>query len=559
MAMKAIALFAVLGTAMSCNAGSGLDVPEPVLLSIPETNVAVGNGMTFYGANFFPTPETRTDIQFDGQFVSTAGEAEAVHGLRVRPHREDGNTLVWNNVGPFANPFSASGDRIGRFTGTATAVTRNKDGTNGEAQSRPLFVDITIAPSLVIKAFQPKDNAVCSAPVVHVLGSFAYVMTLEATGFTPVSFTFTISGEPGVNQPRIYRVPAEPGKTSITFGADKTLFFFEPVPLDLAYYVATLDVNARGADGQSYGATYNFGIHNPIEYITTGAPQTAEVYQAQSVSDCYAGGVNGTMQTWTESMEESESRQVGTHWDQSFLTSHSVSNTHEITNGVTLAVEDSTTAGWSSGWNSNLTQTHEQSDSNGWNWGVHADASVSVTAGVDGKVGIPDIAEVGANVSTTAGLTVGGNYGRSGNHETSDSVTGSYGQNFEANRSNTHSVTVGRNYSESDTEGWTYEQSQTVAKGGDEFWQVSSSSTTTHSMEVNVLPGQQAMVYRQRVRLETPGMVVLYDLCGEPQVAARTSFTDWTWSVIPEQGPSCPPPPVHLPAPNCFIGCGGGQ
>ena len=51
-------------------------------------------------------------------------------------------------------------------------------------------------------------------------------------------------------------------------------------------------------------------------------------------------------------------------------------------------------------------------------------------------------------------------------------MTGSYGENFEANHSNTHSVTVGHDYSTTDTEGWSYEQSQTVAKGGDSFWQV---------------------------------------------------------------------------------------
>jgi hypothetical protein len=167
----------------------------------------------------------------------------------------------------------------------------------------------------------------------------------------------------------------------------------------------------------------------------------------------------------------------------------------------------------------------------------------------------------GARARATAGLTVGGNYGRNGNHETTTSLSGSYGENFEANKSNTHSVTVGRDYSESDTEGWTYEQSKTLANGGDEFWQVSSSTTTQHSMTVEVLAGQQGMVYRQRIRTDTEGMIVVYDLCGEPigDAAARTHFTDYTWSVFPEQGAICPPPPIHGQAPGCSIGCGGGQ
>jgi hypothetical protein len=93
--------------------------------------------------------------------------------------------------------------------------------------------------------------------------------------------------------------------------------------------------------------------------------------------------------------------------------------------------------------------------------------------------------------------------------------------------------------------------------GGDEFWQVSTSTTSSHSTEVNVLPGQQAMVYRQRVRSQYPAIVVAYDLCGEPQVVADASFTDWRWSVAVEQGASCPPPPTALPAAICYLDCGG--
>jgi hypothetical protein len=420
-----------------------------------------------------------------------------------------------------------------------------------------LLVELAIGPSLVVTAFRPKDNATCTAPVKRVLGSFSYLMTVEAVGFTPTNFTFTISGEPGVKQPRIYRVPAEAGKNSVTFGDKPYLLFFEPVPLDLAFYVATLDVAALGTDGNSYGARYNFGVHNPIEYITTGPAETAEVYEAQAMSDCYSGGVNGTTQTWTESTTETEERHVGTHWDQSWLTAHSVTNTHSTTNQVTLAVTDTSTDGWSSGWNSSLTNSHEQGDSNGYNWGVHADASLSVTVGVEGKAGIPGIGEVGASASTTAGVQVGGNYGRSGNHESRDSVTGSYGENFEANHSDSHAVTVGHDYSTSDTEAWSYEQSQTVAMGGDNFWEVSTANTTTHSTEVQVLPGQQAMVYRQRVRVQYPAVVVVHDLCGEPQVVASANFRDWKWSIAVEQGPNCPPPPSHLLPPVCNLDCGG--
>ena len=81
--------------------------------------------------------------------------------------------------------------------------------------------------------------------------------------------------------------------------------------------------------------------------------------------------------------------------------------------------------------------------------------------------------------------------------------------------------------------------------------------TSSHEMSVQVLPGQFAMVYRQRVRQEYPAIVVSYDLCGQSQVIADASFTDWTWNFLAEQGSSCPPDPVHLPRAACLLDCGG--
>jgi hypothetical protein len=383
---------------------------------------------------------------------------------------------------------------------------------------------------------------------------------VAAVGFEPINFSFIISGEPGgasaatIPQPRIYRVPAKGEGAS--FGDGDTFLVFQPVPADLAYYVANLEVNALGKDGQVYGARYAFGVHNPIEYITTGNVQTAQVYQPQSVSDCFAGGVNGSAQTWTESKEDTQQRQVGTTWDQSWMMGHSESTAKTQTNEVTMAVSNDSTDGWTAGWNSSLSNTNEVADTNSWNWGVHADASTSVTVGASAGINL-GIVQIGANVSATATIGVGSEYGQSGSHQVVNSVTGSYGQSFDRSHSDTHSTTVGHDYSTSDTETWSYEQSQTVSKGGSEFWTVSSATTTTHSTEVNVIPGQQAMVYRQRVRLKYPGIIVRYDLCGEPAVVAQGGFTDWKWSIAVEQGAACPPPPVHMPPAQCFIDCGG--
>jgi hypothetical protein len=140
----------------------------PVLLAIQESALGIGHAMTFLGADFFPAPDSRTDIRFDGQFVAQGGEddgtVEPVRGLRIKPHRQDANTLVWTNFGPFANPFSTASNRIGKFIGTATAITGAKDGAAArpEVESRPLLVELAIQPSLVITQFRPRENANCA-------------------------------------------------------------------------------------------------------------------------------------------------------------------------------------------------------------------------------------------------------------------------------------------------------------------------------------------------------------------------------------------------------------
>lgn len=550
-----------LVVAAGCGSSAAPAPKTPTLLAAGPAEVAVGQAMTFVGADFFPRNDLRTDIELDGIFTDLGGAQEAVSHLRFSPHRQDANTLVWTNFGPFGNPFVQGGDRLGTFNGTAVAINTATDGSGAdEARSQPLPVTLTVEPSIVIRSLQPKDNADCPGPVKRVLGAIPYVITVAAVGFTPVNFSFVISGEPGADgsstlpQPRIYRVPAQGNEAS--FGDGDTFLLFEPVPADLSYYVASLEVDALDTDGRSHGARYTFGVHNPIEYITTGGAQTAEIYRPEPVSDCYGGGVNGTTQMWTESTEDTQQRQIGATWDQSWLDSHSVSSATTETNQVTLAVEDSTTDGWSAGWNNSVSNTNEVSDSNSWNWGVNTDASEAVTVGA--SVGV-DIfgAQIGASTSATSSVTVGSSYGQNGTHETRSSVTGSYGQNFDQNHADTHSATVGHDYSASDTESWSYEQSQTVAKGGSSFWTVSTATTTSHSTEVSVLPGQQAMVYRQRVRLKYPGIIVRYDLCGQPQVVAQGGFTDWKWSIAVEQGATCPPPPTHLPSAQCFIDCGG--
>src|SRR6478609_4762588 len=105
----AVAAAAVwLATVAGCGSAEA-PAREPTLLAIQESKIGIGQSMTFLGADFFPTDDSRTDIRFDGAFTADDGTVEPVHALRIKPHRQDANTLVWTNFGPFANPFSSAG------------------------------------------------------------------------------------------------------------------------------------------------------------------------------------------------------------------------------------------------------------------------------------------------------------------------------------------------------------------------------------------------------------------------------------------------------------------
>jgi hypothetical protein len=378
-------------------------------------------------------------------------------------------------------------------------------------------------------------------------------MHLSAIGFNPVNFSVTITGEPTMYAgpdgktalKRTYRVPAS-GPDGVVGDFDYVLHF-EPVPPDLNYYTANVDVSSVADDGNVYTNHYVFGVHNPIEYITTGPPQQAEVYAPESVSQCYSGGnATGATYSWTQSMTTDETQMRGTseNWDKSFTMGHSMLQSVATTNTVNLSVADSATTGWSSAWNSTTSQTAEQGSSQGWNAGVEVDAHVNA--------GPPFFSgSVGGSVSA----------GVNGQTQSSTSVTGSYGTNFDLNHSDSRTATVGHDYSTSDTEQYSYEQSQTASHSvGQQFsWTTSWSTTTSMTQEVMVLPGRVAMMYRQRIRIEYPAVIVAYDLCGNATAVANAAFTDWQWTTGTVQGTSCPPPPdpPAFQKPQCLLDCGG--
>ena len=509
--LLAVALLSACAGSVAGDAG-----PAPTLLAMSTDQLTIGAPLDFIGGGFLNyTKDTHTEIRFKGTFTGSSGKTYAVD-YRIRPLWGDGNHVTWPFVGPYENPFTGKGgDTLGTFSGQVTAINVQGSGdSQAESESAPMPTTLKIGPSLVIRDFQPLD-AMCDAPATHVLGGFAYKITVEAVGFTPKNFSYVIADQTGASDtapPRLYRTIAM-GQTD-TFGMNGEILF-APVPDDQPFYLADVAVEALGTDNQSYSMKLTIGVHRPIEYIDSGVPQIAQIEQAKPDSGCLAGGnSNGTTVTYTQTTTDTRTRTLGTTWDENWL--KSVSNMQG----------GSTTQSNSVNWN--VTHT----DMQGWEFGWMVQDAQSV----GGDASLFGIAKVSLQNTLTGGIHQNHTWGYS------------------------DARSVGGDHTESDTESWatTNTTSHSVSQGGSDFWAVSSSDSKSLAFTGTVLPGQFGVFYRQTTRIAIPASVVAYNLCGVPQVVAQADFFDYQWSLELAQGPTCSPlPPSHLPDSQCIMApCG---
>ena len=499
---------------VACAEGMGEgDVEAPTLLAMSRSEVSVGQSVEIIGQGYLSGNQGHTELWFEGEYRTEDGATYSVD-LRVRPHWGSASRLIWANVGPFAVPFSPNGDELGTFLGTVTGVNVAPD--DSEAYSEPLPIDFRVGPSVIVRDLQPVGGE-CGAPARRLVGGFPYRITVQAVGIDPVSFTFELLNEPGMERSRVFRVPAVGPST--TFGDNGELFTV-PVPEDQVFYINELLITARDADGNQASSVFAFGVHRPVEYIDWGRPQIAQIEAATPVSGCIAGGINGQNVRYEETETQSRSRQASYSWNEDWRSERSsqFSASHEERNGISTNYSENQEFGWASEWS----------------------RSDSFSGG--GGISINPLGFVGGSVSAERGVT----------NSFGGSVNGSVSTGY----------TVGRDYSTADTESWAYTDSESygVSRGGGEFWEVSSSNSVTSAVSGDIIPSMYGVWYRQATRIVRPGSIVYYNLCGQPMVVAEAMFQDYQWAVSLAQGPECPPlPKPTLPEAQCVIAPCGAQ
>lgn len=464
------------------------------------TNAAsLGAVIDLYGVAF-PEPEAgRVSAVLEGVYERDDGLTEAV-SKEIVLRRVDDGTLRWTGFGPYAVPFGATGDALGRFIGTVRLRLLTPEGQRlDSAVATPM--ELRVLPSILVRELQPR-MARCGGPVRRALGGLPYRMAVQTVGFRPVTLTYTLSVPALDHEESVRHVASE---TVDVVGDDGGLVL--PQVPDGAYaYGAIFTIEAVATDGRTHRTAFAIGVHRPMEVAYDGNVDIAEIFEAVPVSACIPGGEAGREVDYTETTTETRTRTYGLSWSEGWLEAHTVSHSESQTTSRT----ETNTVGFST------------TNGSSFNWSV----GTEVSGGFD----IAGLVEVGAKVNGSIGGT----------------------RFSQSTRSRERSVSETESETTTDTTSATEQRS---GESGEQFqWQVSSAEALGRGFRAHVIAGTWGVFYRQTVRMIRRASIVTYDLCGAGDVVGEVDLEDWTWASDLALGEACPPlPRSNLPRARCDL------
>jgi hypothetical protein len=481
-------------------APSAPPVRAPHVLALSTYEASVGSVIDVHGRDFGDPGEGTTSLRFNGRFVAEDGSSMPVN-FEVTPKRVDASTVRWTSFGPYNNPFGVRGNEIGRFEGTIAGKYTNAAGESFEDQE-PLPLYFAVKPSIIVHELQPL-SASCNGAAKRALGGASYRLRVEAAGFDPASYTYTLA-IPALKMPPVAVRHGADGRFDSV--GDRGDFTMPAIPEDMQSYQAIISIEAKDTLGNNHQSTFAIGVHRPIEIYYNGNVEVAEVYAPVPVSACIPGGDTGRTVEYQESMEETRNRSYELNWNDSWVASHTVSTG----SSETIGLHETNGVGYST------------TDEENWNWSLGAE--------IEGSFGLSKLVSLGLKVS--------GSVGGGGSHSNQSSTSRETG--------------IDTSQTTTDTE----EASMSVGgeNGGGIAWEVSSSNTIARGFGGKVVARTFGVFYRQTLRLMRRASIVTYNQCGAANVVGDVDFSDWAWSPDLATGSDCPPLPVsNLPVAQCLI------
>jgi len=475
------------------------------VVALSDYESSIGNMVEIYGTNFPSAELAKTYLVMKGTFTAQDGSTEAVD-LESEVKVVDKGTGRWTNFGPYRNPFSASGIKTGTFNGSVAARVITPEGQIiNDPEPTPIY--FKVRPSILVTEFQPV-TASCNGAIKRALGGASYRLSIQAIGFEPVSYTYSLAAPALEKQATIIRHIADGPFDTVGQRGD---FQMPAVPDNLQSYGAVLNIQATDAEGQSVQSSFAISVHRPIEIFYNGNLSIAEVMAPVPVSGCLPGGEAGRSVVYSEAMQETRSRSYNVSWNEQWLSSRTVS----LGSQQTVGLSETNGVGFAT------------TDGESFNWSLGTDSS--------GKFDLAGLVELGVSVNAQ----VGGATSRT--------------QSASSNRSQ------GVNAATTTTETESASNSFGASSGGSFSWQASSTETISKTFGGQVIAKTYGVFYRQTIRLMRRAAVVTYNQCGSANVVAELDFSDWTWAPDLALGESCPPfPESNLPSAQCLISpCSG--
>jgi len=503
-----LSLLAAASLGCTSNTGEG---PGDVMATAPHVSAlstyeaSIGTLVEVYGSDFLGASEGEMFLVFQGTYTTDDGTVTNVDS-EFDAVSVNGGTLRWTSFGPYQVPFGQGRDAAGVFEGTVGARAVRDDGMVLD-DLEPTPVSFRVKPSLIVRELQPV-TANCGAPVQRALGGAGYRVAVEAVGFEPESFTYTISFPTLDREPVSVRHAAGGRFDSVGESGD---FVFPQVPPQALSYGAILTVQSTSSTGEEFVSAFAIGVHRPLEVYYNGNVGVAEIFAPVPVSSCIPGGVNGRSVSYNESSTETRTRSYSVNWNENWLSSHTVASSSSSTiglnetNGVGFATTDGESFTWSLG------------------------------GEINSSFGLSEMVKVG--VKATFGVS-----GTSSN-----------------SRTNSQNRTEGLNASETTTDTNSVSESMGGSAGETFSWSVSSAQTVGNGFSGTVIADTFGVFYRQTVRLRRSAALVAYNQCGAAAVVADVEFDDYEFAPDLALGSSCPPlPESNLPQAECLISpCAG--
>lgn len=580
------------------------DVEAPFIEELSQTELAVGDPLTFFGRGFIDDERGWVDVSFRGDFVTEAGAREPVD-LTVPLRRNGRGEVEWGAFGAYRFPFG-DGRTLGDFEGTVRAINRTYDGASVPQPSEgALLVRLRMRPSIVLRDFRAMGDdwyADCADPSTTVLHGVPYGVRVEAVGFTPETVELVFSEGLLIDD----TITSEPTRiTRRSNEAEHAAFVrFAPVPELVEGFGASLTARMVDTEGQHHELSHAVVVRRPLETFYTTRMQIAELFEPEPVSGCIPGGPSSVAVTYAENRSETRTRSaqrtVQRGWTNTYGTQHSESWGASLTDGVTdtesrmVTATDARTQGGMETVTDSFSNTRGrtattsvdfqdiESERVGWSVGrgrtedrsneVGVGTSGSVEAGVPGlgkgTVGVSgqyrrgwgsaDSVEIGREGQVATERRTGAGASESESASVTEGRARASGRHWAQTQTYAESNGFSRARTQQQTRSHTQavQQSQSVAaslgESETEIYSVSTTEATTLAVTGAVWAGQFGVWYRQTTRLARFGAVVAFDLCGNGTQVGEVLLDDWTWAPDLAIGDECPPEP-NLPAADCRI------